>query len=161
GRRRTFQTGLAAFTLGSLLCSLAPGLGWLVAFRMLQAIGGAVEEPGGGVGLTKTVLWPRAGGGGARARGRGGGVDQAGGRGGGDRGGAGRGGGGAGGGGGGRGGLLGGDPPGGAGRAAAARVVRPGAARAARPPVRPGWAGPGHRGAGRPGLRDHRGAGGR
>jgi MFS family permease len=36
GRRRTFQAGLALFTLGSLLCSLAPGLGWLVAFRMLQ-----------------------------------------------------------------------------------------------------------------------------
>src|ERR1700693_4784897 len=31
GRRRIFQTGLAVFTLGSLLCSLAPGLGWLVA----------------------------------------------------------------------------------------------------------------------------------
>jgi EmrB/QacA subfamily drug resistance transporter len=45
GRRRVFQTGLAAFTLGSLLCSLAPGLGWLVAFRMLQAIGGSMLNP--------------------------------------------------------------------------------------------------------------------
>ena len=45
GRRRIFQTGLAAFTLGSLLCSLAPGLGWLVAFRMLQAIGGSMLNP--------------------------------------------------------------------------------------------------------------------
>jgi EmrB/QacA subfamily drug resistance transporter len=45
GRRRTFQTGLAMFTLGSLLCSLAPGLGWLVAFRMLQAIGGSMLNP--------------------------------------------------------------------------------------------------------------------
>src|SRR6202044_3384104 len=45
GRRRTFQTGLAIFTLGSLLCSLAPGLGWLVAFRMLQAIGGSMLNP--------------------------------------------------------------------------------------------------------------------
>jgi len=35
GRRRTFQVGIAAFTVGSLLCSLAPGLGWLVAFRMV------------------------------------------------------------------------------------------------------------------------------
>jgi len=45
GRRRIFQTGLAVFTLGSLLCSLAPGLGWLVAFRMLQALGGSMLNP--------------------------------------------------------------------------------------------------------------------
>src|SRR5262249_48585322 len=45
GRRRTFQVGLALFTLGSLLCSLAPSLGALVAFRMLQAVGGAVLNP--------------------------------------------------------------------------------------------------------------------
>jgi EmrB/QacA subfamily drug resistance transporter len=45
GRRRTFQTGLALFTLGSLLCSLAPSLGWLIAFRMLQAIGGSMLNP--------------------------------------------------------------------------------------------------------------------
>src|ERR1700729_3311097 len=45
GRRRTFQTGLATFALGSLLCSVAPGLGWLVAFRMLQAVGGSMLNP--------------------------------------------------------------------------------------------------------------------
>src|ERR1022692_4258660 len=45
GRRRTFQTGLVLFPLGSLLCSLAPGLGWLVAFRMLQAVGGSMLNP--------------------------------------------------------------------------------------------------------------------
>jgi EmrB/QacA subfamily drug resistance transporter len=45
GRRRTFQTGLALFSAGSLLCSLAPGLGWLIAFRMLQAIGGSMLNP--------------------------------------------------------------------------------------------------------------------
>ncbi len=45
GRRRTFQAGLGLFTLGSLLCSLAPGLGWLVAFRMLQALGGSMLNP--------------------------------------------------------------------------------------------------------------------
>jgi EmrB/QacA subfamily drug resistance transporter len=45
GRRRTFQVGLATFTLGSLLCSLAPNLGWLVAFRALQAIGGSMLNP--------------------------------------------------------------------------------------------------------------------
>src|SRR5580700_2123761 len=45
GRRRTFQAGLATFTVGSLLCSLAPSLGWLVAFRMLQAVGGSMLNP--------------------------------------------------------------------------------------------------------------------
>src|SRR5215472_2138819 len=45
GRRRIFQAGLGLFTLGSLLCSLAPGLGWLVAFRMVQAVGGSMLNP--------------------------------------------------------------------------------------------------------------------
>src|SRR6478672_8526119 len=45
GRRKVFQIGLATFTLGSLLCSLAPGLGWLVAFRMIQAVGGSMMNP--------------------------------------------------------------------------------------------------------------------
>ncbi len=45
GRRRVFQIGLATFTIGSGLCSLAPGLGWLVAFRMVQAIGGSMLNP--------------------------------------------------------------------------------------------------------------------
>ena len=45
GRRRTFQTGLAIFVLGSLLCSVAPTLGLLVAFRALQAIGGSMLNP--------------------------------------------------------------------------------------------------------------------
>jgi EmrB/QacA subfamily drug resistance transporter len=45
GRRRNFQNGLAAFTLGSLLCSLAPSLGWLVVFRMIQAVGGSMLNP--------------------------------------------------------------------------------------------------------------------
>jgi len=45
GRRSTFQAGLATFTVGSLLCSLAPSLGWLVAFRMVQAIGGSMLNP--------------------------------------------------------------------------------------------------------------------
>jgi EmrB/QacA subfamily drug resistance transporter len=45
GRRRTFQVGLVLFTLGSLLCSIAPGLGWLIAFRMVQAVGGSMLNP--------------------------------------------------------------------------------------------------------------------
>ncbi len=45
GRRRVFQAGLVVFSLGSLLCSVAPGLGWLVAFRGLQAVGGSMLNP--------------------------------------------------------------------------------------------------------------------
>jgi EmrB/QacA subfamily drug resistance transporter len=45
GRRRTFQVGLASFGLGSLLCSLAPSVGWLVAARALQACGGSMLNP--------------------------------------------------------------------------------------------------------------------
>jgi EmrB/QacA subfamily drug resistance transporter len=45
GRRRVFQVGLAVFTVGSLACSLAPGLGWLIAFRALQAVGGSMLNP--------------------------------------------------------------------------------------------------------------------
>jgi EmrB/QacA subfamily drug resistance transporter len=45
GRRRTFQVGLASFGLGSLLCSLAPSTGWLIAARALQAVGGTMLNP--------------------------------------------------------------------------------------------------------------------
>jgi len=45
GRRRIFQAGLVLFTLGSLLCSRAPNLGWLIAFRMVQAVGGSMLNP--------------------------------------------------------------------------------------------------------------------
>ncbi|MEE4544399.1 MFS transporter [Streptomyces sp. V4-01] len=45
GRKRIFQAGLVLFTVGSLLCSLAPGLGWLIVFRMVQAVGGSMLNP--------------------------------------------------------------------------------------------------------------------
>jgi EmrB/QacA subfamily drug resistance transporter len=45
GRKRTFQVGLAVFVTGSLCCSLAPTLGWLIAARALQAIGGSMLNP--------------------------------------------------------------------------------------------------------------------
>jgi EmrB/QacA subfamily drug resistance transporter len=45
GRRRTFQTGLVLFSLGSLLCGIAPNAGSLIAFRALQAIGGSMLNP--------------------------------------------------------------------------------------------------------------------
>lgn len=45
GRRRVFQSGMALFTLGSLLCSVAPNLHGLVAFRILQALGATMLNP--------------------------------------------------------------------------------------------------------------------
>ena len=58
GRRRVFQVGLGLFTIGSLLCSLAPGLGWLVAFRMLQAVGGSMLNPVAMSIITNTFTKP-------------------------------------------------------------------------------------------------------
>jgi EmrB/QacA subfamily drug resistance transporter len=45
GRRRTFQTGMMLFSLGSLLCSLAPNIGTLIGFRALQALGASMLNP--------------------------------------------------------------------------------------------------------------------
>ncbi|GAB3951591.1 MFS transporter [Kribbella albertanoniae] len=45
GRRRVFQVGLIVFGLGSLACSLAPGIGWLIAARAVQAVGGTMLNP--------------------------------------------------------------------------------------------------------------------
>jgi EmrB/QacA subfamily drug resistance transporter len=45
GRARIFKLGLALFTTGSLLCSLAPSVQLLIVFRMVQAIGGSMLNP--------------------------------------------------------------------------------------------------------------------
>jgi EmrB/QacA subfamily drug resistance transporter len=59
GRRRVFRWGLTLFVLGSLLCSLAPGLGWLVAARALQAVGGSMLNPVAMSIITNTFTEPR------------------------------------------------------------------------------------------------------
>ncbi|WP_199566732.1 MFS transporter [Streptomyces triticagri] len=59
GRRRVFRWGLAVFVTGSLLCSLAPGLGWLVAARALQAVGGSMLNPVAMSIITNTFTDPR------------------------------------------------------------------------------------------------------
>ena len=59
GRRRVFQTGLLVFTVGSLLCSVAPSLGWLVVFRMVQAVGGSMLNPVALSILSNTFTEPR------------------------------------------------------------------------------------------------------
>ncbi len=59
GRRRVFQIGLALFSIGSLLCSVAPSLGWLIAFRALQAVGGSMLNPVALSIITNTFTEPR------------------------------------------------------------------------------------------------------
>lgn len=44
GRKRVFLTGFLLFAGSSALCGLAPGIGWLVAARVLQGIGGALVQ---------------------------------------------------------------------------------------------------------------------
>src|SRR5579862_9869527 len=45
GRRRVFLVGLSWFTLASVLCSAAPSIGWLIAARAVQGVGGALMTP--------------------------------------------------------------------------------------------------------------------
>src|ERR1051326_860589 len=39
GRRLVFEIGFSIFTLGSILCALAPALGFLIGARSIQAVG--------------------------------------------------------------------------------------------------------------------------
>jgi DHA2 family multidrug resistance protein len=50
GRKRFYMTCVLLFTLSSFLCGLAPSLGWLVFFRILQGIGG------GGLGPSEQAI---------------------------------------------------------------------------------------------------------
>ncbi|SEP35594.1 drug resistance transporter, EmrB/QacA subfamily [Amycolatopsis saalfeldensis] len=59
GRRRTFQTGLVLFGLGSLLCGVAPSIGLLIAFRAVQAIGGSMLNPVAMSIITNTFTEPK------------------------------------------------------------------------------------------------------
>jgi EmrB/QacA subfamily drug resistance transporter len=45
GQKRIFVMGLGTFTAFSLLCGLAPSIGWLIALRVGQAVGGAAMAP--------------------------------------------------------------------------------------------------------------------
>lgn len=59
GRKRVFMAGLVVFAVGSLLCSLAPNLESLVAFRMVQAVGGSMLNPVAMSIITNTFTDPR------------------------------------------------------------------------------------------------------
>ncbi|HTO23988.1 MAG TPA: DHA2 family efflux MFS transporter permease subunit [Spirochaetia bacterium] len=45
GRKKLFLAGLVGFTLGSALCGAAQNVGQLIAFRVLQGIGGSAMMP--------------------------------------------------------------------------------------------------------------------
>ncbi|GAA2153569.1 DHA2 family efflux MFS transporter permease subunit [Actinomadura napierensis] len=57
GRRRLFLAGMAGFTIASLACGLAPGVGFLIGARALQGLCGAVMIPQG-FALVKIVFPP-------------------------------------------------------------------------------------------------------
>ncbi len=59
GRKRTFVTGLAVFSVASLLCSLAPSVELLVVFRVLQAVGASMMNPVAMSIITNTFTDPR------------------------------------------------------------------------------------------------------
>lgn len=60
GRRRVFQLGMALFLLGSLLCSVAPGIHGLVAFRIVQALGATMLNPVAMSIIANTFTEPKA-----------------------------------------------------------------------------------------------------
>ena len=46
GRRKVFAVGIALFILSSLVCGLAPTIGFLIGARLVQGLGGALMIPG-------------------------------------------------------------------------------------------------------------------
>ena len=52
--KRVYLFGLALFTLGSFLCGISPNLGFLIAARALQGIGGGIAQPLGPAQLYRT-----------------------------------------------------------------------------------------------------------
>ena len=60
GRRRVFQSGMVLFVLGSLLCSVAPNVSYLVAFRIVQALGATMLNPVAMSIIANTFQEPKA-----------------------------------------------------------------------------------------------------
>ncbi|MDX1437097.1 MAG: MFS transporter [Anaerolineales bacterium] len=71
GKKPIYATGFVVFTLGSVLCGLAPSVYWLIFFRVVQAVGAAMimalglaivteafppQERGRAIGITGSVV---------------------------------------------------------------------------------------------------------
>ncbi len=71
GKKPLFTAGFVIFTAGSVLCGLAPGVYWLIAFRVVQAVGAALllalgmaiiteafppEERGKALGISGSII---------------------------------------------------------------------------------------------------------
>jgi len=57
GTKPVYLAAIALFTVGSLACALSPSLGWLVAARVLQGVGGAMLLPVGRLAVLR--MFPR------------------------------------------------------------------------------------------------------
>jgi len=55
GAKRAYLSGILIFTLASLACALSPGVWWLVAARVIQAVGAALLTPAS-LGLILTLF---------------------------------------------------------------------------------------------------------
>jgi EmrB/QacA subfamily drug resistance transporter len=58
GRARSLRIGLVVFGFASLICALAPGVGWLIAARFLQGVGGALLVPSSLALINSTYAGP-------------------------------------------------------------------------------------------------------
>ena len=57
GRKRVFSYGILIYTMASFLCGVASSAGWLIAFRVMQGLGGAMIF-GTGVAILTSVYPP-------------------------------------------------------------------------------------------------------
>ncbi|NHN29353.1 MFS transporter [Paenibacillus agricola] len=55
GRKKMFLLGLGLITVASLLAPLSPSFGWLIGFRVIQAIGSSALFPSG-MGIIRAVI---------------------------------------------------------------------------------------------------------
>jgi len=60
GRRRVFQVGMSLFMFGSVLCSMSADIHWLIAFRVLQALGATMLNPVAMSIIANTFTEPKA-----------------------------------------------------------------------------------------------------